>query len=196
LRLPDAPGNSHWRYDEVERSLQVYGEEYAIFRLGDSRNARRYSFGVTVEQPHWTGNIGIVFGWHLARTGDRDCYRYQSIQIMGARDRPDAFRIERTLEAVMIPSDAVQGQTLRSCVVPRPSPGGHRLSVTVSENGLESVRWDGEEIPALVDPLEDGHSLGDADYRGLFGVVSGSDASFFREASYLRHVEPVLDPAK
>lgn len=196
LLLPDTPGNSQWRYEEAERSLQVNGVEYAVFRLGDSRDARKYSFGVTIDQPRWTGDIGIVFGWHLSRSGDQDCYRYQTIQIMGSRDRPDIFSIERTVEAVMIPSDAVQGQALRSSFIPRPSPGGHRLSITVAGSKLESVRWDGEEITALIDPLADGHGLVDADYRGLFGVVNGSNASVFRDASYLLHEVTVPDPTR
>jgi hypothetical protein len=96
----------------------------------------------------------------------------------------------------MIPSDAIQGQILHSSYIPMPTPGGHRLSITVGGNKLESVRWDGEEIPALVDPLTDGHGLLDADYYGLFGVVNGSNASVFRNASYLRHEVSVLDPTR
>ena len=192
LRWPDASPTSWTRIDPDRRKLFLHNEGFAFLKLGDSRKARRYTYEVTIGHVLWQNQSGIFLGWHETQVDGITVVRYQLIEVWRFRDLDgkDAYGISRSVENVRVPTTVTHAMALGASPtsIREPTPGEHRLSVTVGERGVESIRWDGVALPGLVGPQVDA-KLSDADNRGGFGVVNMNSAAEFSEASFLLHRE-------
>ena len=194
LHSPHDPQAWDLDYKAFERSVKVHSEEAVILSLIATK-ARRYECKVKIKQVNWTSHVGIVFGWHLVDSGGKPVIRYQTIQTL-KDNKTGNFSLDRRTEIIVLPYDSPRNAL--STVSPIPTPTlneEHELAIAIGEHGLESVRWDGNEVPGLADPLKFPSDLTDADYRGEIGLAVTSSDAVFSDASFLLPSEPAKVPA-
>jgi len=186
LRWPMPSKHPFMHHDEKKRTLRISSDDFALLALGEAPAGCRYTLETSVEQTPWVGGTGFFFGARRTRIHGKAGTRYQTVELANGRDErgEEVFFVRRRV-VNMSEFEFPDILMLQSAPVARPEPASqHRLGITVGPDGLESVRWDGRELPALVERIvEDG--LEADDFHAHFGVVNWQGSSYFSDGSYL-----------
>jgi hypothetical protein len=158
-----------------KRAMWVTCGSRTILQLGQTK-ARRFRFEATLYQAQWSGGVGLFFGYQAEKSGPVE-HRYQFVEVKPFLARPSTR--EGTLDSFCtnlrrLPRPFLYEFYLRSAPIPVPAAGEHTLALVVGPKGLESVTWDGRELPLL---------LGGTPPDDLSRSSQGGFGIFFRQAS-------------
>jgi hypothetical protein len=160
-----------------KRELQVTVPSVSLVSFGRTPHAG-YQIQLSIKQVRWTGGVGLFFGYHDDFVAGRPCRKCQVLELRPrfVRTPKKGFVLERS--RVVIEGDRgpqitaqyeVASTTLDTPLDARP----YLLSIRVSDDRLEEIRWNEKPFPELVgDALDARAKLAPADHVGQFGAFN------------------------
>lgn len=143
-----------WKHDPKQRQLRVDCSGIGLFQLADV-DAESFELEVTVYQNPWVGGIGVFFrdreevvNGDVGRCADAVLFDHfaatGNVPVILTRGFMKRFPARRQEFHEMVDSDSVS----------YPSPGEHKLRITVGRAGLRGIAWDDRPVAGkLLDPL-------------------------------------------
>lgn len=166
------------------QGYEVIADPIRLIQLG-SLETPSASLGITIEQPVWSGSVGLFLGYHELDTAEGRVARMQ-LFVGGRHQNPDGHSVYRIERAVV--------------KIPQTQP----YPITVKDLGHVDVAWPADSTTVRVEiDIRDGRFIRGAwgqvpltfqgdfynsqttteDYAGAWGVVNQRATSWFRHPS-------------
>jgi hypothetical protein len=175
---------SAWEPDS--QVLRVMSPGMSLFALGKTTTLS-YRIQVNLSQTPWTGGAGIFIGYRQLGAGPDEPFRCQLFRLHKSQRNPD-YSIEREILAIRynpmtrrVVSDVIG--VSRSPIPPPAAREDHLLDIQVKFGRVDTVHWNGQPLPELVNPDYDAR-VNAEDQTGLFGVYTGHTNCLFQDARF------------
>jgi hypothetical protein len=155
IEYPYHPGKQFWHYDEDARAIVTTGHDPCLIRIGDVSDGR-HLIGIDLEQGTWNGQCGLFLGYRVGEYSGDTVALMHLVRIVSTMDRTgrqSVLAVQRGYAAIEPPTAAlVETGAYHRAEVAWPKGQHARLEVQFSHRGLERVRFQDQELIALVAP--------------------------------------------
>jgi len=172
LKWSKGPGSSEPKFDAKRNELLAISNGTGLLELGET-HAKSYRVQIAIRQAHWEGGIGLFFGFHQVPPTFVD----QQCQIIYLSKHPfkKRYYLRRAVYNFPKPPAALslKKETFGQADIPIPDPHEHFLEITIVNQQLTRVTWDGQDLPGLVQTAVKVDLLPE-DFAGKFGFYLGA----------------------